>query len=372
MSSGKKVILFDAYCGIGDNIHQRPFVLDALKRFDEVYIRTAFPDIFYAGTGVKCLRRITHLPAVNARSENSGKKGYYAPEPKNVTHSVRFNYGHHIPTIHRPILHSFNDQFKHSDFKNISIKFPCKEEWKDEARKVIGRKAKGKPICFAKLPTLRNEWVGMKELSRNPRKGYIEHLVKKLAGDYYIVSALDLEGYCETIFADVPKCVDMVAHHGEFSMTAMFGLVGISSLIITPPCNTLLMGIAFDVPTFAVFGGFSPSAIYTDPLKTPNYGFVAPKKDCFCFNVNHNCDKDISLTDLSKEFEKFMGRPKKIKTVELADVVIGKKGEPTKVWRFDVEKIVHTDASGKMFVNVKRHGVDRVQAIGIKDVLYRE
>jgi hypothetical protein len=333
-----------------------------------VYIRTPFPDLFYAGTGVLCLPRRVNPPTIAGRIEKLKKEGFYAKEPCGDIETIRFNYGSHIPTLHRPILLSFHNQFNHSDFPNISIGFDCKEQWKKEARKILGKKAKGKKICVVKVPTLRNEWVGLRELSRNPRKGYVEHLANFVKDDYFTVSALDLAGYNETLFTDGSFRADLEAHNGEFGLEAFLGLIGIADLVITPPCSTLLIGIAFNVPTFAIFGGFSPSMIYTDPLKVKNYGYVEPKKACFCFNVSHNCEKDILKTEIEKEFVRFMGRPKKIKAVGKEEAV--NVADKKLVWSEDYNVDVQTREDGSLYIEVMRNGVLRKLGIGAKSAVY--
>lgn len=347
----KSSILFDSYCGIGDHIHFRPFVLEALKKYDNVFINSQFPDLFFEGTGVKCIKRKSHLDKLNEYVKKNEDDGLYAKRiPAQFDKRVRFSYGNEIAKNRDPILVSFNKQFPIEDFENISLKFPIKRAWKKEAQEKIFDKANGKKVCYVNFPVERETNVHQVKM-RNPKWEYFCRVFDKVKDEYFCVGIHDLNGYRERFAGALPNGLSLALHNGEMSTGAMLATISMADLVLASPGHSLVAGVALDVPTFCVFGGFSPSRIYTEPLKTTKYGFVAPK-DCYCFGRGgHVCDKEISLDKIDRTFEDFHDKIKK------GIPVLNEYDKPLKD-EFYLDKPVFSDNRGK-YINVIRHGVER-------------
>ena len=333
-SDDGKTLLVKGYCGIGDHVHMRPFILDASKRYGKIYIETAFPDIFFHDIpNVVCLPKTHVTKGVVDRVESCKKAGKYGEKKAKYDELVKFSYGDEIKRSKAPILKSFQSQLPHSQYPNIDLSFPVKDEWKDAARKIVPNKK----ICFLRLATNRAEW-GKISCSRNPRMEYVEYAVNRAKElGYYIVSVNNLKEYNESIDGAIPAGIDLFLHEGQLSTTAMIGLMAISDIAITTPGNAMLLCAALGTKTLAIFGGFSSSEIYFDPLKLSNVTCIDSDQKCCCFNVGHNCNKTICKERLVKSCDEFFK--------DKSEVEIKLEGL--------------FDEKGRPYRMVMRHGVER-------------
>lgn len=329
-----KTLLVKGYCGIGDHVHMRPFILDASKRYGKIYIESAFPDIFFHDIpNVVCLPKPHVTKGVIDRVESCKKAGLYGEKMMQYDELIKFSYGDEIKRSKAPILKSFQSQLPHSQYPNIDLSFPVKDEWKEAARKIVPQKK----ICFLRLATNRAEW-GNFSCSRNPKMEYVEYAVKRAKEQgYFIVSVNNLKEYNESIDGAIPAGIDLFLHEGQLSTTAMIGLMSIADIAIVTPSNAMLLGASLGTKTLAIFGGFSSSEIYFDPLKLPHVTCIDSDQKCCCFDVRHGCSKHINTERLVKSCDEFFN----VKSV----VEIKQEGL--------------YDEKGRPYRMVMRHGVER-------------
>lgn len=289
-----KSILFHSYYGFGDQIHMRPFVLNALKTYKNVYVVTPYQDILYSDTKVKCIAPITKLKNQKEWAENNSN--LYVKAPKKFDKTVRFDYGTKIRTSKQPILTTLNEQFpicNQSDLKDVDFSFPVKSEDKQKALERLNYKG-SKKICVLKLPTLRQEWQNK---SRNALMKYFQRCIDLLKGDFYIISVADLRNELEWLTEELPTGIDKLYHNAEFPLNELVGLCSVADLIITTPSNFTVLGVANNLKVFNIFGGYAPYSIYSYPIKASNNGYLEPEPFCFCFDNAHQCNKEIKDFD---------------------------------------------------------------------------
>ncbi len=286
-------IKFHSYLGLGDQVYMRPFVIEALNKYTTVDLVTPFPDLLYAGQGVRCIKTQTNLKTQAESIKNSNYR--WKTNLPNYNKALRLNYsvGFHK---NLNVIQSFREQ---TGLNPKSFQFDIPQEYKDAARAKIKT---DKPICYLRLPTIRSEWMAQ---ARNAKMEYFQPIIDRLKNTHYIVSCLDLRDGKEWLDGELPKGIDLCLHNAELNINEAVGLMAISSCIVGIQCNIIPLSCAFDVPCFVVYGGYVSHEALHDPFMGNKIRHVQPDPFCFCINGRHNCNKDIGTDRLIRTFENF-------------------------------------------------------------------
>lgn len=286
-------IKFESYLGLGDQVYMRPFVMAALDKYDTVDISTPFPELLYDNTRVRCLKPNTQLKTQAESIKNSGYK-WRCRLPR-YDKALRMNYsvGFHQ---NMNVIQTFTKQ---SGLIPKPFQFDIPERYKIAARAKVKT---DKPICYLRLPTVRDEWVCT---SRNAKMEYFQPIIDRLKDTHYIVSCLDLRGNKERLDGDLPRGIDLCLHNAELDINEAVGLMAISSCIVGIQCNIIPWSCALDVPCFVVYGGYVAHEALYDPFMGDKIRHVQPNPFCFCLNGRHNCNKEIGADRLIREFNNF-------------------------------------------------------------------
>jgi len=285
------MIAFDRYYGLGDSLYMRPFVMEAKKYHDEVYVCTPFPELYWADYGIKFLKPDTELKTQKKNIKLQSESLWAELPPK--CEVIRMCY--HDQKIYdgKTIIESFRLD---SAFEPNSFYIPINPEWIYRAKMI----ANGKKICLVKFPSCRHEWHNF---SRNPRMEYINLIIKKHRKDYTFISVAD---NTEEWFDGIPEKVDLEFNHGNLHWTTVFGLIALSDMVLCSPGFIMLASIAMKAKCFCIFGGSIKPSILLDKsiMDLDKFKFVAPDPFCNCIQNQHRaCNKEISETEILHTFE---------------------------------------------------------------------
>ncbi len=293
-------VLFDAYHGIGDQIYMRPFILAAQEQYDDVYVVTDFPKTLYEGTGIKPIFKASKWKTQTECAEL--EKEYFVEPLPRYDKVLRPCYtGSFRVDKNKPVTQVLEEQtgLTPKNFHSLQVQ----DEWIDKALSFVKT---DKPICFLRLPTVRNEW---KCFSRNGKMGYFNFLIKhRIRPHFYTVSSLDLRNGLEWLDGDMPE-VDLMLHENELGVDGMIGLLKVSAFCLSIPCNTLPICADIGTPLFLIYGGHVHHNFLLDPrMDTGKITAMQPSPFCNCMSNNHQCNKEVDTGVLSRTFNAFIRR----------------------------------------------------------------
>ena len=291
-------ILFDSYHGLGDQVWLRPFIFEAKKKYDTVHVVTDFPGLLYDGTGIgpvykkmnlktqtecarlECHKFVDMLPKYDRVLRPNYTAAFHADKNKTITRNIEEQI-----------------RITPREFHTLQIK----EDWIKKARWLVRTE---KPICFIRLPSVRDEWANS---SRNGKMAYFKYVIENMIGDEnFKVSSLDLRGGKEHLDGPMPK-VDLQLHENELGIDGMLGLLKISSFCVSIQCMTLPICADIGTPLFIIYGGYAHHGFHADPrLGLKKIVAVQPPVMCNCLLNKHTCNKDIDPGVLSRSFKHFM------------------------------------------------------------------
>jgi len=253
------------YAGIGDNLHQRPYVRHLAEKYERVYVLTPCPELYWD---------IPQARPIALEAE--------PPEPVD-RRTWRTQWHDPRGTVASACRAAVGNAY--------AFEFPVKREWLVAARRVLDAlDTQGKPICLIHRPAVRAAWPCE---SRNPAPEHFQEAVDAVAGQYHVISLADVSDGNEVFTADVTG-IDTRFEQGELPLITVFGLAQLADMIVTYPSLFLLLGIAIRTPTLCVFGGCAKPDIILDPVMGLNRcAWAAPEPFCHCGEMDHECNKRI-------------------------------------------------------------------------------
>ena len=169
---------------------------------------------------------------------------------------------------------------------------PIRQDWAEEAERLISEWKPEKPICVLRQIVIRREWDGA---SRNPDEKAYRHLFMSIRERFFVVSIADLDPTAEVIVgAELPS--DVKFHKGELDFGVMAALFARASLVFSPAGFGPVLAQAVGTPVIAVYGG-RESYRTTEAAGAhlaPTLG-IDPINPCDCHSHRHNCDKTIDV-----------------------------------------------------------------------------
>lgn len=301
----KKILLHVCHLGFGDNMYERPFVVGMAQEFDEVYVETPFPQLYWDQDPgkFKFVPRPSVLHLQNWAIADFEGPWSEAPDPGAVTKHTNF-FGH----CHYTSFLSFPDWiFQRSGLKDFSFTSPVDPQWYEEAREILYDEGLDEldELCIVKRPTVRKEWPNQ---SRNPKIEYVQAAVNEMRRrGYTIVSVAHLRDGEEWLDGELSG-VDCEMHAGELSIWGLLGLVHRYSLLcICAPSFFIPFCLGTGVSCFCIYGGSASPVWHTSSrIPGPFYAYAAPDPFCDCGRMDHDCNKEIENFD--KKFRETMDR----------------------------------------------------------------
>ena len=293
-----KNIFVDGYLGFGDNLYQLPFVRHLAKKYKTVYVRTPIPEIYHSIKNVKFVNLEVNLRTQKKHIENQiDIKFYDIPKDTAILHWPHYWKGY-LQDL--SITEYFNLTMPLTEYDYL---YKPKQEWIEDAKRLIKSWNTKKKICIIHRPTIRNEW---KHYSRNARPEYYQLILDNFPDDYYYVDIADVEEGKEWFVKPEVEGIDRSYIHGEIPIRTLLGLMYLSNMVITSNSFFMAMGIFMNVKTFTLFGGSQKPKYFRDPrMDLNNYEEVKPYPFCNCLLPKHNCNTYIPENHIINKFAEF-------------------------------------------------------------------
>jgi hypothetical protein len=285
-------VLIRGMHGLGDNLHQRPFVR-ATSEQDETYLATPWPQLYADLPAVKVLPVNTFL-RTQRKNVQRGYKWYSFPDSLNAR-IIEVHYGSN--TMTRGSLHDELERLMPLGGR------PYINDAPDFGPSPVRAT---KPIAVVRPVTVRKEWCSV---ARNPLPEYIQYASKKLREEgFHVVTIADIEHRVEWIEGNTPEA-DSEFLHGELPVEQLMALIANAALLVTPVGWSLHAGIAYRTPTICIAGGRGSHCApwkETDPRQDlTKLKWMMPDRYCMCDIQDHNCDKRIH--HFERKFDRMLG-----------------------------------------------------------------
>lgn len=304
---GKKSLYFQGCFGFGDNFYQRPIIKEVAKRYEEIYLMTAFPEAYWDIPNV----RFIYPDATNLRTQRK-----HADRLPAKTWSKRPDDAHYVRWDHIGPPAEPTIKTKYVELENredFDFSFPVRTAWTDAARKLISKlPLNGKKLCIVRRPTDRKEWSCV---ARNPKIEYYQLLIDRYKDEYFFLGLADVAKDKEWFDGELIG-LDKEFNRGEIPLPTIMGLMKIADMTITYPSLFMIAAIAMRARCFCVFGGIAgPEYLLRKRLGLREFAYVAPEPPCNCHRMDHDCNKEIPEDRLLGAFEELRARPRRTKSV---------------------------------------------------------
>jgi hypothetical protein len=274
--------------GLGDNILHRPYVWTLCQKFEEVYLNTPWPHVYWdMPDNLNFVKSTTKLrtQAKNVRRECEGF-------PSNIPHpNITYTSG-------------YNLKRKENIFSVLDAKLPRigfhfhmdpPREWGEDLPfdPLL-------PFCLVRNTTIRKEWCVP---NRNCRNEYLQLAAKRLKESLGItvIEIADIDGEEETLVGGPIEVADIRLVKGELTnpqllwgfsrAAAVIGCHGFSTpLSLMTNANALIIHGGYDLPQWFVHSQMS----------APQVKSLTPDIPCGCFSRHHDCSLDISRSRLNR------------------------------------------------------------------------
>jgi len=280
------------YFGMGDNIYLRPVIRQLLTQYDNVYLRTPWPKLFVDLPNIFPVKPKTNLRTQSKNIDHS-RGGWHDVPHGTVEINPRYSIGSFKQGMN--VIQAFERTVPIDDFK---FDLP-----------VIERKIKYK-YAVIRPATIRMEWQCP---ARNCKPEYIQACVDILKEQgIATIGIADLEEDKEWL--EGAFNVDQFYYDGMFSPKYIASLMKGAEVVVSPVGFALPMGIALNVPTFIIYGGFVPPRALVDPrMDLSKYGYASPDPFCECYNRSHkSCQK--AIPNIEQTFTTFLSGVQNQKT----------------------------------------------------------
>ncbi|HFU4541792.1 TPA: hypothetical protein ACGPBT_004124 [Klebsiella variicola] len=284
----------DGMLGIGDNIMQRPFIKKMVEKGNEVWIKTATPEIYIDIPGIHFVKSGTSLRTQHRNEEASGVAWEALPEDHLI--------------IRKKIFYGTVELSRGSVFDAGRRQFgiePTRLDLPSFTLPDIGIPTNNK-VALIRPTTERREWHNA---ARGPLNGHVDQASRYLAQlGYFCISVADLQPGVEWI-PDNEPFAHLKLHGGQLKLTELMALVERSDVVVTG--SGLISQMAFAYRRHTIFlggdcGGCNHHTKITDGrlMDLSRCLFLYPDDYCMCQQMKHSCNKHIS--DLPEKLSRWM------------------------------------------------------------------
>ncbi len=279
--------------GMGDCIYQRPLVRTLNRLFKGIDLVTPWPQFFH-DLGVKLYPY--HCGIRTCQANENRSQHYYADTrtPRSLL-GLRYDGIHLQGTYGGPKLTVFQSMEKLCGARMGAIAMDLPD---------FGPSPIEGDYILVRPVTQRTDWISF---SRNPQPEYVAQAAAMARRDgYKLVMVAALTDGVEWLLDPVPE-VDVSYMHGELTAETLMRIVAGARGIISPVGWAVPASLAYDVPLLCVVGGQlgnNDPKVLTDPRLVSNrITWATPDRPCYCGNVTHECDREIS--DLAGFYARF-------------------------------------------------------------------
>lgn len=286
--------------GVGDCIHQRAILRDALKLDDEVVLETYYHAMYHdlISQGVR-LRRI---PGIKPRIRDR-RQGELMPANRFTSSAPAYRV-----TYNRDMIHSYGNILA-SQYACLRMRMPARPDfslpvphaWRAAALELVGKH--DRPIMVYRPSVLNNMW---RSEARSPDSRVYAELFRSVRDRYHVVSVANL-GDCGEHIDGEEMDADVKFHHDELGFEELAGLFAEASLAFTCPGFSPVLSQAVGTRTVIVYGG-NESFRTTNSVGAhlaPTLA-IEPIRPCACHLKTHDCDKTTDVPLAVERLEKFL------------------------------------------------------------------
>lgn len=290
-------IFIKGYYGFGDNIWMFPFVKEACRKFNKVYLQTYFPFLFDTLPNIIFVKPPHSTLKACTESIKKYPPEFWTGKPTDIP-EIRFPYYLTGMRHSKNLVQSFNEGIPILSEK-IDFSLPIKPEWIRQAKAILDQFDGKKKICLIKPPSDRTDW---KNSARIPKPRYFQHLVNKYRKDYYFITIANTD---VDIYMKELRHIDLKFEKGELDLTTIIGLSSLADMIITYNCFFFPLGTATKTKTFVINGGYTDPNMYVDHhrMDLSHVRIITPTPCCTCVDRNHECEKYIPIKEIDQAFE---------------------------------------------------------------------
>jgi hypothetical protein len=279
-------VVVQGMLGLGDCVYQRPILRAMQRLYGRIELSTPWPQ-FARGLGIRTYPLHSSIRCCEKNLARSRCDNGHATAPL-------INLRYDPPDLHKGIsVYASMERIVGVRLRTIVPDLP------DFGPPVV----KGDYIVV-RPATRREDWISY---SRNPRPEYLVQACEWARDEgWRLVMVADIQPGYEDAVLPLPA-VDQAWVRGELRTEDLMALVAGARGVIAPIGWVVPVCLSYQVPLLAIVGGQllnnNPSVL-TDPRLIWNgITWAMPDRPCYCGEVTHECDREI--TDLRTPFEKF-------------------------------------------------------------------
>lgn len=268
------------FYGFGDNIYERPFVVEAARQFDRVYIETHFPELYWDQPADKFLFvRPAGRPHLLLQNQNADAFNGYAKRAPVLTslEDRHFDFRVHknIEGLPRP---DFYAKLVAGHFGGMrpQFKLPLRNDWVVNGYKFLEGLRLNKKVCIFRPPTIQKGWPCPE---RNPRPEYMQQIIDAISQDYFVIAVGNFAHDYEKPVAEF-KGVDLDLTAGQLDIYTLVGAMQFADVCLSGPGHFTPVSLATDARCFVVYGGYeAPRVHIADWMNHDRHGYAAPTQE---------------------------------------------------------------------------------------------
>lgn len=265
--------------GLGDTVYSRPFVKAAAERGEDVWLVTAWPQLFADLPRVRCVAERTRLRTQDKNILRS--RMLYGRAPARA----QWQRWHYVGRPTMSISAALEAGFPLGPGQSLTMDLP-------NFGPPPVRTAR--PYIVIRPATVRTEW---RADNRNPLPEYLRDVAAVLRADYDVISVADLAAGHEWPLQPLPEA-DHTFHAGELHVEQLMALVQGAAALVGPVGWIVPAALAARKPLLCIAGGQggnnSPERLVDPRLDTKRLRFVLPDRYCRCSAYTHACDRTIT------------------------------------------------------------------------------
>jgi hypothetical protein len=268
----------------------RPAVRYAVHTFGEVYVQTAWPQLYH-DLPVRLLKPDRMMRTEEDNLKRVSTTVWSAPPP--TAEILNMSYDIDRLSVQNTPLRSALRGVGAVNWESLPVDFslPIKPEWRVRALERL-RFLGVEPGSYSLVhpPTVRSEWINT---ARNPRHEYVQQTVLALPGPWISFAHLQ-EG--KEWLAGPPLPTDWDFHRGELEIGELAALISLARVTVAAPSFVLPMVAAVRATGLILWGGYHPPEYCLDTSMLSEKLFIAaPLRPCACLNYHHECDRELDL-----------------------------------------------------------------------------
>lgn len=305
--SAPRILYLKGMHGMGDNFHERAFIRRYMQEWDQVWLETSWPSIFWdlADKGLKVVFKESALRTQGKNAERERDAFYWGNVPQHYQRTDKQIWYRAKDIREKGSVLGAMAECLGTTVGDGDFRFPLKDSWvRQYFYDLLPQfNTEGKPILVYRPLVERTEWSGCS--ARNPDRYTYGTLYKSIRERFYVVSVADIQPGKEWIVDQHGIKADREYHHGELPVEMLTTLVKHAAMVFTAPGFPVVMSQSQGTPVCVTFGGYENSKSFSVGAKWAPYLGIDPINSCQCFMHVHACDKTIDIPEALAKLGRF-------------------------------------------------------------------